>query len=193
MDGRSAAADGTSQWITSPDARADVQDAARRGGRHHRRGRHRPGRRPAPDRPQWAPARWPPGSRSASLWTRAGRTPADARVRDGAARTWIATAAEVGLRCGRSGRPAQARYGAVRTGLPAGAAGGRADAGRRVPARGPGRRGRRATSRRSCSAAGRRRWSTAGIVTIAEAIDLEIIDVTRVGPDLRITALPKGR
>jgi hypothetical protein len=30
-------------------------------------------------------------------------------------------------------------------------------------------------------------------VTIAEAIDLELIDVRRVGPDLRITALPKGR
>ena len=30
-------------------------------------------------------------------------------------------------------------------------------------------------------------------MTIAEAIDLEIVDVRRVGPDLRITALPKGR
>jgi diaminohydroxyphosphoribosylaminopyrimidine deaminase/5-amino-6-(5-phosphoribosylamino)uracil reductase len=33
----------------------------------------------------------------------------------------------------------------------------------------------------------------AGIVTIAEAIDLELIDVRRVGPDIRITALPKGK
>ena len=35
--------------------------------------------------------------------------------------------------------------------------------------------------------------ATAGIVTIAEALDLELIDVKQVGPDLRIIALPKGR
>ena len=33
----------------------------------------------------------------------------------------------------------------------------------------------------------------AGVSTIADAIDLEITDVTRVGPDLRITALPRKR
>jgi len=41
--------------------------------------------------------------------------------------------------------------------------------------------------------AGKPALATAGIVTIAEAVDLEVIDVRRVGPDLRITALPKGR
>ena len=33
----------------------------------------------------------------------------------------------------------------------------------------------------------------AGIGTIADAIDLDITDVTRIGPDLRITALPRTR
>ncbi len=33
----------------------------------------------------------------------------------------------------------------------------------------------------------------AGVSTIAEAIDLELTDVTQVGPDLRITALPRKR
>ncbi|HEX7746665.1 MAG TPA: riboflavin biosynthesis protein RibD, partial [Micromonosporaceae bacterium] len=33
--------------------------------------------------------------------------------------------------------------------------------------------------------------SGAGVTTVAEAIDLEFIDVTRVGPDLRFTALPR--
>ncbi|MFD0787448.1 dihydrofolate reductase family protein, partial [Micromonospora azadirachtae] len=33
----------------------------------------------------------------------------------------------------------------------------------------------------------------AGVTTIAEAIDLELIDVTQIGPDLRITALPRKR
>ncbi|TBL27049.1 riboflavin biosynthesis protein RibD, partial [Verrucosispora sp. SN26_14.1] len=33
----------------------------------------------------------------------------------------------------------------------------------------------------------------AGVSTIAEAIDLELTDVTQIGPDLRITALPRKR
>ena len=33
----------------------------------------------------------------------------------------------------------------------------------------------------------------AGVSTIAEVIDLEFVDVTRVGPDLRFTAVPRKR
>ncbi|HEY0698250.1 MAG TPA: dihydrofolate reductase family protein, partial [Micromonospora sp.] len=33
----------------------------------------------------------------------------------------------------------------------------------------------------------------AGVTTVAAALDLELVDVTRVGPDLRITALPRKR
>ncbi len=33
----------------------------------------------------------------------------------------------------------------------------------------------------------------AGVTTIADVIDLDITDVTRIGPDLRITALPRPR
>ena len=32
----------------------------------------------------------------------------------------------------------------------------------------------------------------AGVTTIAEAIELEITDVTRIGPDLRFTAIPRN-
>ena len=31
----------------------------------------------------------------------------------------------------------------------------------------------------------------AGVGTVADAIELELLDVTRVGPDLRFTALPR--
>ena len=162
LDGRSAAADGTSQWITSREARADVHGLRGHGGRDHRRGRHRARRRPPADRPRPTPA---PGHRQPLrvVVDSAGRTPDDARVRDGAARTWIATAAEVGA--GPDGRVdlRQARRRAVRARLPRRAAGGRPDAGRRVPARRPGRRGgrlRRAeAARRRPGGAGRRRRS----------------------------------
>ena len=124
----------------------------------------------------------------------AGRTPADARVRDGAAPTWIATADEVGA--GPDGRVdlRGAARGAVRARASARCCW---RAARPWPARScaPAWSTRSsATSRRSCSAPARPRWSTPASTTIAEAIDLELIDVTQIGPDLRITALPrKGR
>src|SRR5712691_10629115 len=31
----------------------------------------------------------------------------------------------------------------------------------------------------------------AGVTTIASALDLDLVDVTRIGPDVRITAVPK--
>ena len=190
LDGRSAAADGTSQWITSAEARADVHalrgtvDAIIAG----------VGTVLADD-----PHLTVRDLRDGALAIRqplrvvvdsAGRTPADARVRDGAARTWIATAAEVGAGAGRPGRPAQL-LAACTT-----AACRRCcwRAARRWPGRScaPGWSTRSsATSRRSCSAPARPPWPRPASCTIAEAIDLELTDVTQVGPDLRITALPE--
>jgi diaminohydroxyphosphoribosylaminopyrimidine deaminase/5-amino-6-(5-phosphoribosylamino)uracil reductase len=50
LDGRAAAADGTSQWITGPEARADVHPP-RGGGRDRGGHRNRPRRRPGTHRP----------------------------------------------------------------------------------------------------------------------------------------------
>ena len=71
--------------------------------------------------------------------------------------------------------------------MPRGAAGGRPDPGRRLPGR---RAGRRVVGyvAPKLLGAGPAALADAGVVTIAEAIDLELIDVTRVGPDLRFTA-----
>src|SRR5689334_22858387 len=95
LDGRSAAADGTSQWITSPAARADV---------HRLRGEvdaiiAGAGTVLADD--PHLTVRAPDGSLRAHQPLRvvvdgAGRVPARARVRDAAAETWVVTA-ESGL------------------------------------------------------------------------------------------------
>ena len=123
---------------------------------------------------------------------RAGRTPADARVRDGAAPTWIATAAEVGA--GPDGRvdlPAllAALYGrGVRAVLLEGGptlAGAFLAAGlvdRVVGYVAP-----------KLLGAGPAALVDAGVTTIAEAIELDLTDVTQIGPDLRFTALPRAR
>jgi len=191
MDGRSAALDGTSQWITSPDARADVQelrstvDAIIVGvGTVLADDPHLTARTGAGALANRQPIR--------VIVDSAGRTPDDARVRDGAARTWVATAAEVGS--GTDNRVDLRKLGA-----------GMFERGcRRVLLEGgPTLAG--AFLREGLVdevvgylapkllGAGPAALATAGIVTIAEAIDLELIDVVRVGPDLRITALPKGR
>ncbi|HEX7747033.1 MAG TPA: bifunctional diaminohydroxyphosphoribosylaminopyrimidine deaminase/5-amino-6-(5-phosphoribosylamino)uracil reductase RibD, partial [Micromonosporaceae bacterium] len=102
LDGRSAAADGTSMWITSEAARMDVHalrgsvDAVLAG----------IGTVLADD-PRLTARNLRDGTLAIRQPLRvvvdsAGRTPAGARVRDGAARTWVATAAEVG--CGPEGR-----------------------------------------------------------------------------------------
>src|SRR5262249_19552485 len=95
MDGRSAALDGTSQWISSPDARADVQelrstvDAIMVGaGTVLADDPHLPARTDAGALANRQPIRVIVDSH--------GHTPADARVRDAAARTWVATAEELG-------------------------------------------------------------------------------------------------
>jgi diaminohydroxyphosphoribosylaminopyrimidine deaminase / 5-amino-6-(5-phosphoribosylamino)uracil reductase len=191
MDGRSAALDGTSQWISSPDARADVQelrstvDAIMVGvGTVLADDPHLTARTDAGALANRQPIR--------VIVDSTDRTPHDARVRDGAARTWVATATEVGV--GADGRVDLRKLGTslYERGC------------RRVLLEGgPTLAG--AYLREGLVdevvgyvapkllGAGPAALATAGIVTIAEAIDLELIDVRRVGPDLRITALPKGR
>ncbi|MGC5032063.1 bifunctional diaminohydroxyphosphoribosylaminopyrimidine deaminase/5-amino-6-(5-phosphoribosylamino)uracil reductase RibD [Micromonospora sp. DT229] len=192
LDGRSAAADGTSMWITSEAARMDVHalratvDAVLVG----------VGTVLADD-PRLTVRNLRDGSLAIRQPLRvvvdsAGRTPADAQVRDGAARTWIATAAEVGAGP-EGGVDLPALLAALHTrgvravlleGGPrlAGAflAAGLVD--RVVGYLAPRLLG-----------AGPAALVDAGVTTIAEAIDLEIIDVTQIGPDLRITASPRKR
>ncbi|WP_345637773.1 bifunctional diaminohydroxyphosphoribosylaminopyrimidine deaminase/5-amino-6-(5-phosphoribosylamino)uracil reductase RibD [Rugosimonospora acidiphila] len=188
LDGRSAAADGTSKWITSERARADV---------HALRGEMDAiiagiGTVLADDPALTVRV---PGLHRAPLRVvvdAAGRTPPGARVLDDAAPTWIATAAEVGA--GADGRVDLEKLLAalytrgVRAALIEGGptlagaflAAGLVDEvvgyvapkllGEGLAASGP-----------------------AGVTTISAAIDLELTDVTRMGPDLRITAVPRRR
>ncbi|MGK5739780.1 bifunctional diaminohydroxyphosphoribosylaminopyrimidine deaminase/5-amino-6-(5-phosphoribosylamino)uracil reductase RibD [Micromonospora sp. URMC 103] len=192
VDGRSAAADGTSMWITSEAARIDV---------HALRGTVDAvvvgvGTVLADD-PRLTARNLRDGSLAIRQPLRVvvdseGRTPADARVRDGAARTWIATAAEVGsgphggvdltallAALHQRGVRAVLLEGGPRL---AGAflAAGLVDkiVGYVAP---------------RLLGAGPTAVVDAGVTTIAEAIDLEFIDVTQIGPDLRITALPRKR
>ena len=187
LDGRSAAADGTSKWITSEAARADVHalratvdavvagvgtvlaDDARLTVRDSRARR--------------APLRVVVDS--------SGRTPGNALVRDGAAATWIATAAEVGAT--RDGRVdlhallaalyARGVRGVMLEGGPTLAgkflAEGLVDevVGYIAP---------------KLLGAGANALGPAGVTGIDGAMDFEITDVTRLGPDLRLTAVPKG-
>ena len=191
LDGRSAALDGTSQWISSPDARADVQDlrytvdAIIVGvGTVIADDPHLTARTDAGALANRQPLR--------VIVDTFGRTPPDARVRDGAARTWIATAQELGS--GVDGRVDLRRLcvGLYERGC------------RRVLVEGgPTLAGSFLREglvdevvgyiAPKLLGAGPSAVLGAGIATLAEAIDLEITDVKRVGPDLRINALPKGR
>ncbi|MFC0005252.1 bifunctional diaminohydroxyphosphoribosylaminopyrimidine deaminase/5-amino-6-(5-phosphoribosylamino)uracil reductase RibD [Micromonospora siamensis] len=192
LDGRSAAADGTSMWITSEPARMDVHalrgtvDAVLAG----------VGTVLADD-PRLTARNLRDGTLAIRQPLRvvvdsAGRTPVGAQVRDAAAPTWIATAAEVGA--GPDGRVdlpallAELHRRGVRAALLEGGprlagaflAAGLVDqvVGYVAP---------------RLLGAGPTALLDAGVTTIAEAIDLEITDVTRIGPDLRITARPRKR
>ncbi|MFF0151972.1 bifunctional diaminohydroxyphosphoribosylaminopyrimidine deaminase/5-amino-6-(5-phosphoribosylamino)uracil reductase RibD [Micromonospora sp. NPDC005203] len=192
LDGRSAAADGTSMWITSEAARSDVHalrgtvDAVLAG----------VGTVLADD-PRLTARNLRDGSLAIRQPLRvvvdsSGRTPADARVRDGAARTWIATADEVGAdpdgRVDLSALLAALHQRGVRAVLLEGGprlAGAFLRAGlidKIVSYVAPRLLG-----------AGPTALVDAGVTTIAEAIDLEFVDVTQIGPDLRITASPRKR
>jgi diaminohydroxyphosphoribosylaminopyrimidine deaminase/5-amino-6-(5-phosphoribosylamino)uracil reductase len=183
LDGRSAAADGTSRWITGPQARRDVHrlrsevdtmmvgigtvladDPALTARDEH-------------DRPLGRqPLRVVIDSR--------GRTPADARVRDGAAETWIVTADgrdDVDLRATLEELFRRGRRHCLLEGGPrlAGAmlAAGLVD--RVVAYLAPVLLG-----------AGPAALGDAGVTTIADALRLEVADVTPIGADLRVTARP---
>jgi diaminohydroxyphosphoribosylaminopyrimidine deaminase/5-amino-6-(5-phosphoribosylamino)uracil reductase len=188
LDGRSAAADGTSKWITSEAARADVHalrgtvDAIIAGSGTVRA-----------DDPQLT-VRVPGVDRRPLrvIVDSVGGTPDDARVRDGTAPTWIATAAELGsdpeggveldkLMAELYRRGVRA---ALLEGGPtlAGAflAAGLVDevVGYLAP---------------KLLGAGRAALGPAGVPTVTAAIDLDVTGVTRVGPDLRVTAIIRGR
>jgi diaminohydroxyphosphoribosylaminopyrimidine deaminase / 5-amino-6-(5-phosphoribosylamino)uracil reductase len=189
LDGRAAAADGTSQWITSPPARADAHalrstvDAIVVGvGTVLADDSHLTVRidgRPTAHQP----LRVVVDSR--------GRTPERAKVKDSAAPTWVATATAVGST--PDNRVDVHRLSAVlfergcrRVLLEGGPtlAGSYLAAGlidEVVAYLAP-----------KLLGAGPSALAAAGIGSITEAIDLELTDVTRIGPDLRITAVPKG-
>jgi diaminohydroxyphosphoribosylaminopyrimidine deaminase/5-amino-6-(5-phosphoribosylamino)uracil reductase len=190
LDGRSAAADGSSMWITSEPARMGV---------HALRGTVDAiivgvGTVLADD-PRLTARNLKDGSLAIRQPLRvvvdsSGRTPADARVRDLAAPTWVATAAEVGVGPdGRVSLPAlltglylRGVRAALLEGGPvlAGAflAAGMVDKviGYVAP---------------KLLGAGPAALGNAGVGTIADAIDLDFVDITQVGPDLRFTALPR--
>lgn len=187
LDGRSAAADGTSKWITSEPARQDV---------HRLRGTVDAiiaglGTVLADD-PQLTVRDLRDGSLTTKQPLRvivdsAGRTPEGSRVTDGAAETWIATAAEVGAgpdgRTDLSALMSQLYARGVRSALLEGGptlAGAFLAAGlvdRVVGYVAP-----------KLLGAGRPALVEAGVTTIAEAIDLELTEITQIGPDLRFTA-----
>jgi diaminohydroxyphosphoribosylaminopyrimidine deaminase/5-amino-6-(5-phosphoribosylamino)uracil reductase len=189
LDGRSAAIDGTSMWITSEDAREDVHalratmDAVIVG----------VGTVLADD-----PRLTARNLRNGTLAIRqplrvvvdsSGRTPQGARVRDGAAPTWVITAAEAGAGAdGRVDLPAMLRrlFGrGVRSALLEGGptlagaflAAGLVDkvVGYVAP---------------KLLGAGPAALGGTGITTIDQAIGLDLVDVRRIGPDVRFTALP---
>jgi diaminohydroxyphosphoribosylaminopyrimidine deaminase/5-amino-6-(5-phosphoribosylamino)uracil reductase len=192
LDGRSAAADGSSQWITSKIARTDVHrlrstvDAIVAG----------VGTVIADD-PQLTVRDLRDGSLAIKQPWRVvvdstGRTPATARVRDSAAPTWIVTASELGA--GPDGRVdltamlAELYVRGVRAVLLEGGptlAGGFLAAGlvdKIVGYIAP-----------KLLGAGQPSLVDAGVTTIAEALELELTDITRVGPDLRFTASLRKR
>ncbi|SDT79692.1 bifunctional diaminohydroxyphosphoribosylaminopyrimidine deaminase/5-amino-6-(5-phosphoribosylamino)uracil reductase RibD [Actinoplanes derwentensis] len=187
LDGRSAAADGTSQWISSAESRADVHvlrstvDAIVAG----------VGTVVADD-PQLTVRDLRDGTLAIKQPMRvvvdsSGRTPADARVRDAAAPTWIVTTAESGA--GPDGRVdlsalltelfARGVRNVLLEGGPtlAGAflAAGLID--RVIGYVAP-----------KLLGAGRTALLDAGIGTITDAVDLNFLEIAQIGGDLRFTA-----
>jgi diaminohydroxyphosphoribosylaminopyrimidine deaminase / 5-amino-6-(5-phosphoribosylamino)uracil reductase len=192
LDGRSAAIDGTSMWITSEAARMDVHklratvDAVVVG----------VGTVLADD-PRLTARNLRDGTLNIRQPLRVvvdstGRTPEKARVRDGAAPTWVVTTADAGT--GPDGRVDLAALlaGLYRRGVRAvlleggpTLAGGFLAAGlvdKIVGYVAP-----------KLLGAGSPALADAGVHTIAEAIDLDYTEVTQVGPDLRFTATPRKR
>jgi diaminohydroxyphosphoribosylaminopyrimidine deaminase/5-amino-6-(5-phosphoribosylamino)uracil reductase len=190
LDGRSAAADGTSMWISSEAARMDVHahrstvDAVIVG----------VGTVLADD-PQLTARNLRDGSLAIRQPLRVvvdsdGRTPPDARVRDSVAPTWIVTAEELG---GPDAK--EVDLGELLTRL--------YDRDVRAALLEGGPRLAGAFLRRGLVdrvvgylapkllGAGPTALVDAGVDTVADAIELELVDITRIGPDLRFTATPR--
>lgn len=189
LDGRVAAADGSSRWITGEDARADVHllraecDTVLVGVGTVLADDPALTVRPADGS---TPARQP----LRVVADTHGRTPAGAQVRDAAADTWVATAAEVGA--AGDGRVdlaallralyARERRHVLLEGGPrlAGAmlAAGLVDrvVGYLAPA---------------LLGSGQAALDGAGVGSLAEAHRLELVDVRRIGADLRLEAVPR--
>ncbi|MFF5227660.1 bifunctional diaminohydroxyphosphoribosylaminopyrimidine deaminase/5-amino-6-(5-phosphoribosylamino)uracil reductase RibD [Dactylosporangium sp. NPDC000521] len=184
LDGRSAAADGTSKWITSPEARADVHriragvDAIIAG----------IGTVLADD-PQLT-VRTPEGPAARQplrvVVEGGSRTPPAAKVLDGSAPTFVATAPDGG-RVDLRGMLRHLYDQGVRTALLEGGptlagaflAEGLVD--RVVAYLAP-----------KLLGAGPAALGAAGISTIAEALTLDVVDLAAIGPDVRLTATVKG-
>ena len=192
LDGRSAAADGTSMWITSEQARTEVHelrattDAIIAG----------VGTVLADD-PRLTVRNLRDGTLAIRQPLRvvvdsSGRTPQTARVRDVAAPTWVATAAEVGA--DRDGRVDVRRLmtalhdRGVRSAL---LEGGPTLAGSFLRERLVDRVV--AYLSPMFLGAGVAALENAGVQTLSEAIELEVTEVTRVGPDLKFTAIPRTK
>jgi diaminohydroxyphosphoribosylaminopyrimidine deaminase/5-amino-6-(5-phosphoribosylamino)uracil reductase len=181
LDGRSAAADGTSRWITSAEARADV---------HRLRGEldaiivgsgtvladdpHLTVRDPD--------GRLRPRQPLRVVVDGSGRTPEKAKVRDDAAETLVVTG-----RVDLAGLLVDLYRRGVRTALLEGGptlAGAFLKAGlvdRVIAYLAPKLLGEGAAA-----------LGAAGVTTITEAISLDVADVALIGPDLRLTATLKG-
>jgi diaminohydroxyphosphoribosylaminopyrimidine deaminase/5-amino-6-(5-phosphoribosylamino)uracil reductase len=190
LDGRSAAADGSSRWITGEEARRDV---------HRLRAEVDTmlvgvGTVLADD-PQLTvrDAAGVPAARQPLrvVADAAGRTPTTARVRDGQAPTWIATAEEVGGAIGGGvdldallkALHARERRHVLLEGGPR-LAGAMLRAGlvdRVVAYLAPALLG-----------AGPAALGDTGITSIGGALRLEVLDVTRLGDDVRVTARPRA-
>ena len=195
LDGRSAAADGTSQWITSERSRADVHqlrstvDAIIAGvGTVIADDAHLTVRRASADGLGTAAPRTP----LRVVVDSSGRTPENARVRDDAAPTWIATAADLGCTAdGRVDLEALLKHlyaGGVRGAL---LEGGATLAGAFLRAGFVDEIVGYVAPR--ILGAGSSTLNDTGITTIADAIDFELSDVTRFGPDVRLTAVRTDR
>ncbi len=189
LDGRVAAADGTSRWISSPESRAEAHrlraevDAVVAGAGTVRT-----------DDPHLT-VRDPDGVLAAEQPLRVvvdshGRVPSGARVLDAAAVTWVATVAEVG-----AGPDGRVDLGALLAALHAKGhtyvlleggptlAGGFLRAGlvdRVVAHLAP-----------TLLGAGLPALSGTGIGTLADAVPLEVVDVSRSGADVRVVARPR--
>jgi len=188
LDGRVAAPDGTSRWISSPESRADTHalratcDVIIAGSGTVLADDPALTVRDADDRPV-------PDQPLRVVVDTHGRTPATARVRDDAAETWIATAAELGANADGCVDLTALLHELHRRGhVVALLEGGPRLAGSFL------REGLVdefvAYLAPTVLGSGRAAVDGTGVATLADALALDILDVRRVGPDVRISGRP---